>query len=135
VNGLTAILADVLVVLGVFVMTIGVYGIFRMPDTYTQLHASSKAVFLGVIALLVASSATGDTTIIARAALIGVFLLLTTPVSAHVIARAAFVLREPMETPGAVDESGRRLREQPAPVDPDHELEEELRRRPPVPEA
>ena len=28
-------LADGLVVLGVFVMTVGVYGMIRMPDTYT----------------------------------------------------------------------------------------------------
>ena len=117
----TAVLADALVVLGVVVMTVGVYGVFRMPDTYTQLHAASKAVFLGVIALLVASAATGEAAVIARAALVAVFLLLTTPISAHVIARAAYLLNERMATPGARDESGRRLTEQPPSPDPDHE--------------
>ncbi len=102
-------LADALVVLGVFIMTIGVYGVIRMPDTYTRLHAASKAVFLGVISLLVASVVTGDPRIVLRAGLIGVFLLLTTPVSAHVIGRAAFERSERMEAPGAVDESGRGL--------------------------
>jgi multicomponent Na+:H+ antiporter subunit G len=29
-------LADALVFLGVFVMTVGVYGAIRMPDTYTN---------------------------------------------------------------------------------------------------
>jgi multicomponent Na+:H+ antiporter subunit G len=105
-------LADALVVLGVFIMTIGVYGVVRMPDTYTRLHAASKAVFLGVISLLVASLVTGDPKIVLRAVLIGVFLLLTTPVSAHVIGRAAFQKDEQMETPGAVDESGRSLAEE-----------------------
>ena len=100
---------DALVVLGVAVMTIGVYGVFRMPDVYTQLHAASKAVFLGVIALLVASVATNDPAIVARATLIAVFLLLTTPVTAHVIALAAYRQGERMETPGARDESGRDL--------------------------
>jgi multicomponent Na+:H+ antiporter subunit G len=104
-----ALAADLLVLLGVAVMTIGVYGVFRMPDVYTQLHAASKAVFLGVISLLVASVVTGDAAIIARAFLIGVFLVATTPVAAHVIARGAFVRRERMRTPGAVDESGRDL--------------------------
>lgn len=102
-------LADALVVLAIAVMTIGVYGIRRMPDVYTQLHATSKAVFLGVIAILVASAVSGDPAIILRLVLIGTFLLLTTPVSAHVVARAAYRRREPMMTPGAIDESGRGL--------------------------
>jgi multicomponent Na+:H+ antiporter subunit G len=98
--------ADALVVLALVVMTIGVVGLRRMPDVYTQLHATSKAVFLGVIAILVASAASRDPAIVARAVLIGAFLLATTPVSAHVVARAAYRLREPMRTPGALDESG-----------------------------
>lgn len=102
-------LADALVVLALVVMTIGVYGIRRMPDVYTQLHATSKAVFLGVIAILVASAVSRDPDIILRLVLIGTFLLLTTPVSAHVVARAAYRRREPMMTPGAVDESGKGL--------------------------
>lgn len=98
-------LADALVVLGVFIMTIGVFGVIRMPDTYTRLHAASKAVFLGVISLLLASIVTGDPQIVLRALLIGVFLLITTPVSAHVIGKAAFERGERMQSPGAVDES------------------------------
>lgn len=104
-------IADALVVLGVFVMTIGVYGIIRMPDTYTKLHAASKAVFLGVISLLLASTVTGDPAIIYRVALIGAFLLLTTPVSSHAIARAAYLRGERMQAPDAVDETGNRLSE------------------------
>lgn len=130
-----ALAADALVLLGVAVMTIGVYGVFRMPDTYTQLHAASKAVFLGVIALLVASAATGSPTIVARSVLIAVFLILTTPVAAHVIGRAAYLLDERMETPGARDESGHRLTERPRPPDPDRELETELLSRPARPDG
>jgi multicomponent Na+:H+ antiporter subunit G len=110
-DDVTAIAADVLVLLGLVVTTLGVIGIFRMPDTYTQLHATSKAVFLGIIALLVASLATRDGSIAARALLIAGFLVLTTPVGAHVIARAAYRTREPMRTPGAIDESGELERE------------------------
>jgi multicomponent Na+:H+ antiporter subunit G len=79
--------ADALVILGVFVMTVGVYGAIRMPDTYTKLHAMSKAVFLGVVSLCASSAVTGDSAIIYRAILIGVFLLVTTPISSFVIAR------------------------------------------------
>ncbi len=102
-------LADVLVILGVFGMTVGVYGIVRMPDIYNRLHAASKVVFLGVLSLLVASTATNDADIILRVVLIGAFLVLTTPVSAHVVGRAAFLKGQRMESPNPVDESGRGL--------------------------
>lgn len=103
----TSLLADALVVFGVFIMTLGVYGMIRLPDTYTRLHAASKAVVLGVISLLAASAVTGDPRVVYRVVLIGVFLVLTTPVSAHVIARAAYARGEKLETPDAGDESGR----------------------------
>ena len=103
--------ADALVILGVFVMTVGVYGAIRMPDAYTKLHAMSKAVFLGVISLCASSVVTGDLEIIYRVVLIAAFLLVTTPISAFVIARSAFLRGEEMKTPDARDESGRRLAE------------------------
>jgi multicomponent Na+:H+ antiporter subunit G len=112
---LSAVIADALVILGLLVISLGVLGLFRMPDVYTQLHAAGKAVFLGLVALLVASLATRDAAIAARAALIAAFLILTTPVGAHVIARAAFQRREAMMTPGAIDESRANLPER----DPD----------------
>ena len=43
--------ADVVTVLGLIVMTISIIGLFRMPDIYLQLHAASKAVVLGVVAI------------------------------------------------------------------------------------
>jgi multicomponent Na+:H+ antiporter subunit G len=98
-------LADALVILGVGVMTMGVYGMVRMPDIYTKLHASSKSVFLGAITLMVASVATGEKEIIMRVVLIGVALLITTPIASHVIAHAAALEHEIMRTPGAIDES------------------------------
>ena len=86
---ISEIISDALILLGLTVMTIGVLGIFRMPDVYTKLHAASKSVFLGVCSLLVAVSFSGNPEIMARAVLIGVLLVFTTPVAAHEIARAA----------------------------------------------
>lgn len=104
-------LADILVIFGTFIVTIGVYGIIRMPDTFTRLHAASKAVFLGLISLLAASTVTGEPDVIFRVVLIAFFLLMTTPVSAHVIGKASFHRQEHMRAPGAVDESGHHLNE------------------------
>ncbi len=102
-------IADALVVFGVLVMSIGVYGVVRMPSTYTRLHAASKTVILGTMPLLLASALTGDKGTVLRVILIGVFLLLTTPVSAHMIGRAAYLRGERVQGPRAVDESGSSL--------------------------
>ncbi len=98
------LLADALVVLGVLVITVGVYGVVRMPDTYTRLHAASKTVILGMMPLLLASAFTGDRGVVLRVILIGLFLLVTTPVSAHMVGRAAYLKKERMQAPEAVDE-------------------------------
>jgi|AntDryMetagUQ889_1029465.scaffolds.fasta_scaffold03660_3 multicomponent Na+:H+ antiporter subunit G len=102
-----AVAADALVLLGLVVTTLGVVGMYRMPDVYTELHAASKAVVLGIVAFLGASLAARDAAVTSRVILIAAFLILTTPVGAHVIARAAWSRRETMRTPGALDESGR----------------------------
>lgn len=102
---MTAVIADLLILLGLAILTVGVYGIVRLPDVYTQLHAASKAGFLGIAALLAAAAVQGDAAIIARAGLIVALLALTTPVAAHAIARAAHRRGETMRSPDAVDES------------------------------
>lgn len=79
----------------------------RLPDTYPKLHVASKAVFLGVLPLLVAAAATGDPAIAYRAALVAVLLLLTTPISAHAITKAVYQRGENTQTPA--DESARNL--------------------------
>jgi multicomponent Na+:H+ antiporter subunit G len=55
---MTAWIADVLIVLGLIVMTLGVHGIVRFPDVFTQPHASSKAAFGSI--LLVATALAGS---------------------------------------------------------------------------
>lgn len=104
-----AVLSDILIVVGLVFMTLGIFGMIRMPDIYTKLHAASKAVFLGVIALAVAAMLVGSQPMIMRLVLLSILLLITTPVASHVMARAAYIQHERMQTPGAVDESGSHL--------------------------
>lgn len=103
------IATSLLVLCGLAILSVAVYGMVRMPDLYTRLHAASKAAVLGIIPFLLAAATTGEPAIIARSLLIGLVLLLTTPVAAHVIGQTAYRTNEPMETPGAIDESGRDL--------------------------
>jgi len=66
-------------------------GIARLPDLYTRLHAASKAGVVGsgliLVAVILIST---DGPVMMRAGLGIVFLLLSTPVAAHLLARAAY---------------------------------------------
>jgi multicomponent Na+:H+ antiporter subunit G len=107
-----ALVFDTLVIFGTIVMTLGVFGMIRMPDLYTRIHAASKAVVLGVAVLLVAGTVRSEGPIIMRLVLLFVVLLITTPVASHAIGRAGYLQHERMQTPGAIDESGSHLSEE-----------------------
>lgn len=83
-------LAALLIVVGSAFCGAAALGILRFPDLYTRLHAASKAGPIGAgLILLGAGIASGDVMIFARSLFGLVFLILTSPVSAHLLARAA----------------------------------------------
>jgi len=66
-------------------------GVLRLPDLYTRMHAASKAGVVGAgLVLLAMAIESGEGSVIIRAVLGVLFLLLTTPVSAHLLAKAAY---------------------------------------------
>ncbi len=79
---------------GLFALTASI-GVLRLPDLYTRMHAASKAGAMATglmffsIALIAALALDGA--VILRAIIGFIFVLLTTPVSAHLLARAAFL--------------------------------------------
>lgn len=82
--------ASALVLVGSLLSALGALGILRFPDVYTRLHAASKAGPLGAgLILLGVGLASGDWAIAVRCVLGFLFLVLTSPVSAHLLARAA----------------------------------------------
>jgi multicomponent Na+:H+ antiporter subunit G len=87
------------VVLGLLTTTLAVFGILRFRDIYRRVHAAGNAVFLGVMPILLAIAIRGEPEMTARAVLIGVFLLLTAPVSSHAIARGAYLTNESGHSP------------------------------------
>lgn len=103
------ILSGALILVGLLILTFSIYGMLKMPDIYTSIHAASKAAFLGIVPFLIAAMLAGNPAMITRAILIAVFLILTTPISSHIIGQVAYLTHEPMETAGAIDESGREL--------------------------
>lgn len=78
----------VLVALGAVFLFIGALGVLRMPDCYTRIQAGTKASTLGAI-LSLAGIGTLNPAWLGKALLVVVFVLLSNPVSSHVLARAA----------------------------------------------
>jgi len=80
-------------------------GVLRMPDVFTRMQASTKASTLGLgLLALGAALQMGDFASFIRLASIGAFILLTTPVAAHVIARASYVAEVPLWEGTCLDE-------------------------------
>jgi monovalent cation/proton antiporter MnhG/PhaG subunit len=79
----------VLLVLGLTMATIGLYGLLRMPAIFDQLHAAGLVTGPAVLLVLLAAVATASAEIITSAALVLLFVLITSPVSTHAIAQAA----------------------------------------------
>jgi len=95
---------NVLVIGAMLVLTLGVIGVVRMPNLALKLHAAGMMSALGTTVIALASAATGSPGIAARGLLVAVLLLLTTPVAAHAMARAAWQRGELMGEPTAEDE-------------------------------
>lgn len=84
------LLAAILMLVGSLFCVLAALGILRFPDIFTRLHATSKAGPLGAGLILVAAGlASGDVWILARCLAGLVFLIVVSPVSAHLLARAA----------------------------------------------
>jgi multicomponent Na+:H+ antiporter subunit G len=84
---------------------IAAIGVVRMPDVFTRMQASTKASTLGLGCLLIGAALLfGDLASFIRVSSIGVFILLTTPVAAHAIARAAYHADVPLWEGTVLDE-------------------------------
>lgn len=80
-----------LLLLGSVFVLLASIGVLRLPSLLTRMHAASKAGVVGGGLILLAVGLLSFDSAVALRALIGVgFLLLTTPLSAHLLARAVY---------------------------------------------
>ncbi|MDP3699528.1 MAG: Na+/H+ antiporter subunit G [Hylemonella sp.] len=88
-------LAAALLLLAAFFLLVGAIGLVRLPDFFMRLHAPTKASTLGVGGVLLASMvvALGQGRIGFAELLITLFVFVTAPVSANLMAQAALHLR------------------------------------------
>ena len=85
------VLVSVLLLVGAAFMVLAAIGVLRLPDLPTRMHATTKAGALGAMMTMGGVAFYfGESTVVARAVAIVIFILLTAPIAAHVIGRAGY---------------------------------------------
>ncbi len=90
-NSIQHITGLVFIIIGLGFDIFGCIGLLRLPDVYNRLQATTKCVTLGTCSILLGVfilKGLGATGI--KAILTIIFLLLTSPVAAHALARGAY---------------------------------------------
>jgi multicomponent Na+:H+ antiporter subunit G len=99
------IISPILFILGALLMLLAGVGLLRMPDLFLRMSATSKAATLGVILIMAAAAVYfNDLGVTGRAAGIVIFIILTAPISAHMIGRAAYITGEQLWSKTTIDE-------------------------------
>ena len=114
------LLVAVLIVIGAAFTFLGSFGLLRLGDFFSRLHTPTKATTLGVGSLLLASAihfSRQSDGLSLHEIRVALFLFITAPVGAHLMAKAALHLRirgrsglpsEDLLEGRTVDDSGRR---------------------------
>lgn len=91
------IIVAVLLLVGAIFMLLGGIGVLRMPDLFMRMQAATKAAALGASCMLAGVAVYfWQMDITVRTLLIVGFIFLTSPVSAHMVARAAYAAGVPL---------------------------------------
>ncbi|AWB34613.1 monovalent cation/H(+) antiporter subunit G [Orrella marina] len=86
------LISDAMLATGAAFVVIGAFGVIRMPDLYTRMHASSVTETLGMLLVMVGLLLTqGWSLATFKLFAIAVFLLFTAPVASYAMANAALI--------------------------------------------
>ena len=88
--GVVDIIGYIVIAVGVLFDLLGTIGLVRLPDVYNRLQSATKSVTLGTLGIMIGILIVkGFTSMGIKALICGVFLLLTSPVSAHALSRGS----------------------------------------------
>jgi len=103
--GINVIIGMILVIIGFSFQVLGALGLVRLPDVYNRLQAATKSITLGAISISIGVGVI-DPSLLTKAILVAVFLLITNPISSHAIARGAYRSKVPLWKGSVVDQYG-----------------------------
>ena len=90
INLILDIVSWILLLAGSIFVLIGAFGILRLPDFYTRLHAAGLTDTMGAGLVLLGLLLQAETFMVGiKLVIIGAFLLFTSPTTSHATARAA----------------------------------------------
>ena len=99
------IFSAILLVIGAFFMGIAALGVLKFPDTYSRMHAATKAVSFGAGLMFLSAALYFNSLLIwIKVSLIISFIFLTIPVASNMIGRAAYLLQVPLWKGSVIDE-------------------------------
>ena len=88
---MTDIIVGIFAFLGTVFVFLAAVGMIRMPDTYLRISVTTKAATLGIGLLMLAGAIhSNEIAITAKVLAIILFILLTAPVSAHLLGRTSY---------------------------------------------
>lgn len=113
IEALSDLVVGLLIIVGAAFSLVASVGINRFPDVYSRMHAASKAGTLGSGVILLALAVHADDAATVMRAIAGfVFLLLTAPIAAHLLAKASYEAGYKLWDRSVKDEMIVKLREQ-----------------------
>jgi multicomponent Na+:H+ antiporter subunit G len=105
-------IGNVLIAIGVIFDVLGAIGLVRLPDVYNRLQAATKCVTLGTCMILMGVFfIAGFSAMGIKALICMVFVLLTSPTSAHALARGSHKAGVPL-WPGSVTDEYQEYKDQ-----------------------
>lgn len=85
------VLGAVLVLLGALLALAAAIGLLRLPDVLSRMHAATKPQTAGLVLVVIGSALSLRTSVDTwMLVLVGVFQLITAPVTAHLVGRLAY---------------------------------------------
>ena len=99
------IVGGTFILIGAILALIASLGMLRMPDLLMRMHAGTKAGTLSVsLILLAAGFEFNSLTAWIKVFITILFLFITLPIGAHILARAAYFINIPLSDTTAIDE-------------------------------
>ncbi len=112
-----AAVGEALVLIGTFFYFLSALGLIRMPDVYNRMQTSTKSATLGSLGVILGTgiwaigTSYGSWSWLVKTVTIATFLLLTNPISAHALIRAAYKKGIPLWHGSVVDKYGEHLKQ------------------------